>query len=202
RPDIAEQDDAGGDHLKVDCAGEPDCLLQTRCGQALGFGVRGAAPLRPSPAVGANDDGTAGARAGWAQAIGILVASARLQSGFVSGGRLFGALEQLDRMTRHDRRDGVLVDQLRVAIPPQQDAEIIEPRHHALKFHAIDQKNREWRFAFSNVIEKSVLKVLCSVGCHCRCSVIYIYRLRTPAAVLLYSSPTAAYGPSGLGLGY
>jgi hypothetical protein len=44
-------------------------------------------------------------------------------------------------MTRHDRRDGVLVDQLRVAIPPQQHAEIIEPSHDALQFDAVDQKN-------------------------------------------------------------
>jgi len=83
-------------------------------------------------------------------------------------------------MPRHDRRNGVLVHQLRVTIPPQQDAEIIEPSHDALKFDAVDQKNREWRFALADVIEKSVLKILRSVGCHCRWSVFFL--LAAPAA--------------------
>jgi hypothetical protein len=92
-------------------------------------------------------------------------------------------------MTRHDRGDGVLVDQLRVAIPPQQDAEIVEPRHDALEFNAIDQKNRQRNFAFTNVIEKGVLEILCSLGRHCRCSIIY--RPRTPAAGLFHKSHLA-----------
>jgi hypothetical protein len=60
-----------------------------------------------------------------------------------------------------------------MTIPPQQDAEIIKPGHDALKFYAIDQKNCERRFALAYVIEKSVLKILRSVGCHCRWSVFF-----------------------------
>src|SRR5215831_1869992 len=57
-------------------------------------------------------------------------------------------------------------------VAPQQHAEIIEPRDDALEFHAIHQKNGEWNFVFTDVIEKGVLKVLCAVGCHGRCSVL------------------------------
>jgi hypothetical protein len=63
-------------------------------------------------------------------------------------------------MTRHDRGYGVLVDQLRVAIAPQQDAEIVEPGDHALQLHAVDQENGERRFALSDMIEEGVLEIL------------------------------------------
>ena len=62
---------------------------------------------------------------------------------------------------------------MRVAVPPQQYAEIIEPSHHALQFDAVDQKNGQRNFAFANVIEKGVLKVLCSFGWHCRFPIIF-----------------------------
>src|SRR4029077_2012909 len=54
-------------------------------------------------------------------------------------------------------------------VATQQHAEIIEPGDDALKFHAIHQKDGEWNFVFADVIEKSVLKILCAVGCHGRC---------------------------------
>jgi hypothetical protein len=57
-------------------------------------------------------------------------------------------------------------------VAPQEHAEIIEPRDDALEFHAIHQENSEWNFVFTDVIEKGVLKVLCAVGCHGRCSVL------------------------------
>src|SRR6516165_12701256 len=57
-------------------------------------------------------------------------------------------------------------------VATQQHAEIIEPRDDALQFHAIHQENGEWDFVFADVIEKSVLKVLCAVGCHGRCPVL------------------------------
>src|SRR6188768_1498637 len=113
-----------------------------------------------------------------------------LQSGLALGGRLLGALEQLDRMTRHDRRDGVLVDQLRVAIPTQQYAKIVKPGHDSLQFDPVHQENGERHFAFADVVEECVLEILCSVGCHCRCSVIY--RSRTPAAMLVSQVPGQA----------
>src|SRR5262252_6643519 len=68
--------------------------------------------------------------------------------------------EQLDRMTRHDRRDGVLVDQLRVSVTPQQHAEIIEPSHDPLQLHAVHQEDRERRLVLADVVEKGVLQIL------------------------------------------
>ena len=75
-------------------------------------------------------------------------------------------------MTRHDGRDGVLVDELRMAVATQQHAEIIEPGHHALQFDAVHQKDGERNFGFADVIEEGVLQVLCAIGCHGRCSVL------------------------------
>jgi hypothetical protein len=59
------------------------------------------------------------------------VTSSWLQSGFFLS-RFIGRIEQLDRVTRHDGRYGVLVDELRVPVPPQENAEVIEPRYNAL----------------------------------------------------------------------
>src|ERR1041385_1290677 len=67
--------------------------------------------------------------------------------------RLLGAFEQLDRMPRHDGQYRVLVDELRMPTPPQQHAEIIEPGHDPLKLHAVDQKDRQRRLTFSDMIE-------------------------------------------------
>jgi hypothetical protein len=75
-----------------------------------------------------------------------------------------------------------------VTIPPQQNAEIIEPRHHALKFHAVDQKDRQRDFAFANVIEKGVLEILCSFGCHCR---VPLFIARGPHRETIYSQVAA-----------
>jgi hypothetical protein len=58
-------------------------------------------------------------------------------------------------------------------VATQQHAEIIEPRDDALEFHAIHQENGEWNFVFADVVEKGVLKILCAVGCHGRCPVLY-----------------------------
>src|SRR4051794_7813799 len=70
---------------------------------------------------------------------------------------LLGTFEQLDRMPRHDGRYRVLVDELRVPIPPQQHAEIIEPGHDPLQLDSVDQKDRQRRLTFSDMIEKGVL---------------------------------------------
>ena len=62
-----------------------------------------------------------------------------------------------NRMPRHDGRYRVLVDELGVPIAPQQNAEIIEPGHHALQFDAIHQEDRERYFVLADVIEEGVL---------------------------------------------
>jgi hypothetical protein len=66
---------------------------------------------------------------------------------------------QVNRLTRHDCGDGMLIDQLRVAIAAQQHAEIIKPSYNSLEFNAIDQKDRQRRFGLPDMIEKCVLQI-------------------------------------------
>src|SRR5690606_24864432 len=72
--------------------------------------------------------------------------------------RLF--LEQMHRLAGHHRRYGVLVDQLREPVPPQQDAEVVKPGNYTLELYPVDEKDRQWCLGFANVIEKGVLQVL------------------------------------------
>jgi hypothetical protein len=51
----------------------------------------------------------------------------------------------------------MLVDKLRMTVAPKQQTEIVEPGHNSLQFHSIDQKDRQWRFGFTNVIKEGVL---------------------------------------------
>jgi hypothetical protein len=57
---------------------------------------------------------------------------------------------------------------LGMSVPSQQHAEIIEPCHHALQFNSVHQEDGERYFAFPDVVEKGVLQVLRTIGCHCR----------------------------------
>src|SRR4026207_2490397 len=54
----------------------------------------------------------------------------------------------------------MLVDELRVSIPAQENTKIIEPSYNALEFHAVHEKNGQWCLVLANMIEKSVLKAL------------------------------------------
>jgi hypothetical protein len=51
----------------------------------------------------------------------------------------------------------MLVNELRMAVAPKQQAEIVEPRDNALQLHAIDQKDGQRRLGFPNVVEEGVL---------------------------------------------
>ena len=81
-------------------------------------------------------------------------------------GLVFDRLEHGDRACRHDRGDRVLIDQLRVPVAPEQDAEIVKPGHEALQFHPINQKNRHRRLRLSDMIQERILEVLRLLGCH------------------------------------
>jgi hypothetical protein len=61
----------------------------------------------------------------------------------------------------------MLVDKLRVTVAPQEQAEIVEPGDNPLQLDSVDQKNRQWRFGFTNVIKEGVLQILCAVCRHC-----------------------------------
>ncbi len=63
------------------------------------------------------------------------------QSVQAQAGESSAALEQLDRLARHDGRDRMLVDKLRMTIAPEQETEIVEPGDDALQFDAIDQED-------------------------------------------------------------
>jgi hypothetical protein len=92
----------------------------------------------------------------------------RLQSGLFSARTLFTAFKQLNRMSGHDGRYGMFVDELRMSISPQQHAKIVKPGHDPLQLYAIDEKNREGDFGLAYMIEEGVLQVLCAIGCHGR----------------------------------
>jgi hypothetical protein len=72
----------------------------------------------------------------------------------------------MDRLAGHDGRDRVLVDQLRMTVTPQQDAEIVEPRDNPLQLDPIDEEDRQGRLVLADVIEKGVLEALCTFSSH------------------------------------
>src|SRR5690606_38939461 len=88
----------------------------------------------------------------------------RSLGGVVSGGvgfiYRFVDLVQLDGRARHNGRDRVLVDQLDLTVPAQQNAEIVEPGNDALQLHAVDEEDCERGFRLSDSVEEGVLEVL------------------------------------------
>jgi hypothetical protein len=79
---------------------------------------------------------------------------------------LVDLIEQLNGLSRHDGGNGVFVNQLRVSIPAQKDAEIIEPGDDTLKLDAIDKEYRQRDFLLPDIIEKCVLKILRAIARH------------------------------------
>jgi hypothetical protein len=74
--------------------------------------------------------------------------------------RLVAGLEHLNRLAGHDRRYGMLINELGMPVATQQYAEIIEPGDDTLQFDAVDQEDRERNFVLADKIEKSVLEIL------------------------------------------
>src|SRR5690606_25033240 len=69
-------------------------------------------------------------------------------------------VEQLDWRTRHDCRDRVLIDQLRLSVTTQKQTEIVEPGDDTLKLDTVHEEDRDRDFLLANVVEKGVLQVL------------------------------------------
>jgi hypothetical protein len=69
-------------------------------------------------------------------------------------------LEKLDRIGRHDGRDRMFVDQLRMTVATQQHREVVEPGDNALKLHAVHQEHCDRRLALADGVEKDILKVV------------------------------------------
>ena len=73
-------------------------------------------------------------------------------------------VHQVHGLPGHDGRDGVLVDQLRMAVTAQQHAEIVEPGDDALQLDAVDQEDGQWDLVLAYVIEERVLQALGPFG--------------------------------------
>lgn len=54
----------------------------------------------------------------------------------------------------------MLINQLRLAIAAQQNAEIIKPCNHALQLDPVDQENCDRYFGLAYVVQERILKVL------------------------------------------
>src|ERR1700694_5814033 len=121
---LAERYHAAIHNLQIDGLRQSDRLSKSGVGRApCRTYARDAAARRPQ--VRTKDNCASGLRASRrAQAIRTPFASPGFQSDLFCRRRaLFRPLEQLDRVTRHDGGDGVLVNQLRMSITPQQHAE-------------------------------------------------------------------------------
>jgi hypothetical protein len=57
-------------------------------------------------------------------------------------------LEKLDRLPRHHCRNRMLVHELRMRVPPQQNAKIVEPSNNPLQLDAINEKDGHRRVVF------------------------------------------------------
>jgi hypothetical protein len=44
-----------------------------------------------------------------------------------------------------------------MTVAPEQQAEVVKPGDNTLQLHSIDQKDREWRFCFTYVVQEGVL---------------------------------------------
>jgi hypothetical protein len=69
-------------------------------------------------------------------------------------------LKHLYGVSGHDRRDGVFVDELRMPVAPQQQAEIVEPGDDSLELDAVDEEDRERDFILPDEIQKRILQIL------------------------------------------
>jgi hypothetical protein len=85
-------------------------------------------------------------------------------SGWLSD--LFCCVEQLDRREWLDNGDGLLVDELRLAIPREQNAEAVEGGHVALELNPALEKHRHRNLAILKVPEEHLLDRLDPLYCH------------------------------------
>src|SRR6185312_5918971 len=83
-------------------------------------------------------------------------------SGWLAHRAAFGlrGVEQLDRRARHHGADRVLVDELRVSVPAEQDGEIVEPGDDALQLDAVDQEHGHGGLVLPHMVQEDVLNVL------------------------------------------
>ena len=164
RTDLVQRNDAGIDDIEIDRARQACDLVKPRLRRTIlgnhSYACRVA--LWAHTQIRTDDNRAAGLRGRTfgAQTIRGYVTPALLQSDFLSSrGRraLLATFKELDRVARHDGRNRVLVDKLRMPIASQQHAEIIEPRDNALQLHSVHEKDRERDFCLTDMIEEGIL---------------------------------------------
>ncbi len=167
RPDGRQRDDQRLEDLQVDGPGQADRLVETRLGRTH-VAARTAAWRGPS--VRDRRRASASPRQPPAPARQDARGASRRENGAPPTQAFSTAsstrLEQLHGMARHDGGDGVLVDELGMAVAAEQDAEVVEPGHNALQLDAVDQENRERGLVLAHAVEESVLEVLRTLARH------------------------------------
>ena len=58
----------------------------------------------------------------------------------------------------------MLVNELRVPVAAEQDAEVVEPSHDTLKLDAIDEKDRQRDLVLAAMVQERVLEVLSALA--------------------------------------
>ena len=76
------------------------------------------------------------------------------------GAHLLIPVPEGNGLGRHNRRDSVLIDELALGIPLQEDAKVIEPGDIALQFHTVNKEDRHGNPIFPDVVQENVLKIL------------------------------------------
>src|SRR5207244_1338923 len=105
-----------------------------------------------------------------------------------------------DRLPRHYRRNCVLIHQLRMRVPTQQNTEVIEPSNNPLKLDAIDEKNRHRCLVFPDVVQENVLNVLRFFRSHGSTPTPFLETSPTPSPGSTTLGSRASATGAGLGL--
>src|ERR1700733_5757138 len=71
-----------------------------------------------------------------------------------------GGVEQLNRRTRHHGSDRVLVYQLRVYVPTQQDGKVVKPSDYALELNPVHQEHGHRRLVLPHMVQENILNIL------------------------------------------
>src|SRR5580704_18069830 len=88
--------------------------------------------------------------------------------------RFVAGLEHLNRLAGHDRRYGMLINELGMPVAAQQYAKIIEPGDDTLQFDAVDQEDRERNLVLTDKIEKCILEILWPLPSHVPVSFLFL----------------------------
>jgi hypothetical protein len=101
---------------------------------------------------------------------------------------LFCPVEQLDRREWLYRGDSVLIDELRLPIPGEQNAEVVERGHVALELDAVCKKHYYRNLAVLKVPEEHLLDRLDPLYCHGKFPFLFLITAETLGAYCRSSS--------------